>query len=377
MSILSTSPSRLQRVFSGALKPGLAALCVLGLLAGCAGAPPAPRLEPPVYPPPPDEARFIYERTLRINEDVEQLSGFARWRELATGRGEEVKGLVKPYGVAARGGRVYVTDTAQRAVLLFDIAGKRFLQFGQSEPGRLQKPIGIALSPDNEIYVADVSARRVQVYDADGKHLRVLGSDAELRRPSGVALSPDGQRLYVVDVGGVDSEQHHVQVFDPRSGALLQTIGTRGTGNGQFNLPLQAATAADGSLYVVDGGNFRVQGFAADGSFRLAFGEVGRFPGQFARPKGIATDAEGTIYVADAAFGNVQLFNPQGQILMYIGNRDESSKPGKFYLPAGVAVDETGRVYIADQYFRKIDIFRPVSRAPDDWATTAPTAPAR
>src|SRR3569832_1033663 len=320
-----------------------APLLLLSLLAGCAGTPPAPTFKPPVYPAPPDQARYIYERTLRVNEDVEQLSGFARWRELATGHSEEIRGLVKPYGLAARQGRVYATDTAQSAILLFDIAGARFKQFGDKDPGKLQKPIGITVAPDGEIYVADVTARRVLVYAGDGGYRRTLGSDAELRRPVGVAGSPDGTRLYVVDIGGVDSDEHRVQVLDTQSGQLLQTIGRRGIGDGEFNLPVQA--------------------FTGDGHFRFAFGEVGRFPGQFARPKGIATDASGNIYVVDAAFGNMQIFNPQGQVLMFIGTRDKSSYPGKFYLPAGVAVDETGRVYIADQYFRKIDIFRPVDNA--------------
>lgn len=354
-----------------------APLLLLSLLAGCAGTPPAPTFKPPVYPAPPDQARYIYERTLRVNEDVEQLSGFARWRELATGHSEEIRGLVKPYGLAARQGRVYATDTAQSAVLLFDIAGARFKQFGDKDPGKLQKPIGITVAPDGEIYVADVTARRVLVYDGDGNYRRTLGSDAELRRPVGVAVSPDGTRLYVVDIGGVDSDEHRVQVLDTQSGQLLQTIGRRGIGDGEFNLPVQAATAPDGTLYVVDGGNFRVQAFTGDGHFRFAFGEVGRFPGQFARPKGIATDASGNIYVVDAAFGNMQIFNPQGQVLMFIGSRDKSSYPGKFYLPAGVAVDETGRVYIADQYFRKIDIFRPVDNAqpnPMAGATAPPQA---
>lgn len=340
-----------------------APLLLLGLLAGCAVTPPAPAVKPPVYPAPPDQPRFIYERTLRVHEDVEKPRGLARWRELATGRTEQMRGLVKPYGLAARQGRVYATDTAQSAVLLFDIADGRFKQFGDKDPGKLQKPIGITLSSTGEVYVADVTARRVLVYSRDGDHLRTLGADADLRRPVGIALSPDDTRLYVVDIGGVDSDLHRVQVLDSRSGALIQTIGRRGTGDGEFNLPVQAATAPDGTLYVVDGGNFRVQAFTPNGQFRFAFGEVGRFPGQFARPKGIATDAGGNIYVVDAAFGNAQIFNPRGEVLMFLGSRDKSSYPGKFYLPAGVAVDETGRIYLADQYFRKIDIFRPVDPA--------------
>jgi DNA-binding beta-propeller fold protein YncE len=331
-------------------------------LSGCASAPPPQETyEPaPVYPAPPDEARFIYERTLQTNEDVEQVTAMERLKIMATGHAPEVRGLVKPYGVAVHKGRVYVTDTAQHVVLLFDIAGGHFRQFGEDEPGKLLKPIGITVSKQGEVYVADVSARRVVVFSLEGVYLRTLGSDELLRRPAGVAISPDGSRLYVVDVGGLDNDDHRVQVFDPQSGAHLQTIGTRGAGKGQFNLPLQAATGPDGTLYVVDGGNFRVEAFDPNGQFLFSFGEVGRFPGQFARPKGIATDAAGNIYVVDAAFGNVQIFNNKGQVLMFIGNRDRAGKPGKFFLPAGVAVGEDGRVYMVDQYFRKIDIFKPL-----------------
>lgn len=335
--------------------------CLLVALSGCASTPSQQSFDPnPVYPAPPDKPRFIYERTLQTNEDVEKLTGFERFKIMATGRSPQVQGLVKPYGVAVSKGRVYVTDTAQDAVLLFDIPGGRFRQFGQDEPGRLQKPIGITISKQGEVFVADVTARRVLVYNLDGTYLRTLGSNELLRRPVGVAVSPDGTRLYVVDVGGISNNDHHVQVFDPKTGTLLQTIGTRGEGKGQFNLPLQAATGPDGTLYVVDGGNFRVEAFEPGGQFLFTFGEVGRFPGQFARPKGIATDKDGNIYVVDTAFGNVQIFDKKGHVLMFIGNRDRAGKPGKFFLPAGVAVGEDGRVYMVDQYFRKVEVFKPL-----------------
>ena len=345
----------------------LAQSCLLLALSGCASAPPQQSFDPaPVYPAPPDKPRFIYERTLQNNEDVEKVTGFERFKIMATGRSPQARGLVKPYGVAVHQGRVYVTDTAQDAVVLFDIPGGRFRQFGQDDPGRLQKPIGITISKQGEVFVADVTARRVLVFNLDGAYLRTLGSDDLLRRPVGVAVSPDGTRLYVVDVGGITNDDHRVQVFDARSGAYLQTIGTRGEGQGQFNLPLQAATGPDGTLYVVDGGNFRVEAFDPNGRFLFTFGEVGRFPGQFARPKGIATDKDGNIYVVDTAFGNVQIFNKQGHVLMFIGNRDRAGKPGKFFLPAGVAVGEDGRVYMVDQYFRKVDIFKPLPGDPPE-----------
>jgi len=116
----------------------------------------------------------------------------------------------------------------------------------------------------------------------------------------------------------------------------------------------------------VDGGNFRVQKFTADGKFISAFGSIGRQLGEFSRPKEAAVDKDGNVYVIDAAFGNFQIFNPQGQLLLAIGGRSNSDGPAKFALPSSIAVDDDGRVYVVDQYFRKVDVFRPAALAEED-----------
>lgn len=342
--------------------------CALALLLGaCASAPPAePDFDIPVYPPPPAEPRFVWERTLLYNEDVEGATRKQRFIEYATGASRKLKGLVKPFDVAVRQGRVYVSDSVQRLVLVFDIAAGRFFEIGTEKEGRLAKPLGLSITAEGTLYVADVTARRVMVYDVDGAFLRSIGNADSLQRPSDVALSPDGRRLYVVDTGGVEAEDHVIAMFDTVSGEHLGNIGRRGAGDGEFNLPLQVAVAHDGTLYVVDSGNFRIQAFGPDGEFRRAFGSVGRFPGQFARPKGIAVDGEGRVYVIDTAFGNFQIFDPEGALLMYAGERGHAGYPGKYMLPAGIAVDEDGRIYVVDQFFRKVDVFRPVDLRPED-----------
>jgi len=343
----------------------LAPLLAACLLVACASAPETKDdFVPPVYPPAPAAPRFVYERTLLYNEDVEEVTSGMRFKQFALGESRKLVGLVKPFDVAVHAGRVYVTDTVQRAVLVFDIPGKRFFQIGVDKPGQLSKPMGIDVAADGTLYVADITDRRVMVYDAGGKFLRAIGSRDVLQRPSDVALSPDGSRLYVVDTGGVDSADHTVHVFDTHSGEATGRIGARGEAEGEFNLPLQATVAPDGTLYVVDSGNFRVEGFDPAGRYRLSFGSVGRFPGQFARPKGIAADPAGNIYVVDTAFGNVQIFDPSGQLLMFLGERGQSGYPGKYMLPAGIDVDSDGRVYVVDQFFRKVDVYRPVGAAP-------------
>ena len=338
---------------------------VMAILAGCASAPPAPEFIPPVFPAPPDPPRFIFERSLSFSDNVEITTRGERFRMFALGENKAVKGLIKPFGVAVYRGQVYVTDTAQRVVVVFDIAQGRYREIGRAHtlsdgPGQLTKPMGIDVSSRGEVFVSDMTLRQIFVYDVNGKYLRTIGDKTLFNRPSGVAVSPDSTRLYVVDTGGVESDAHQVLVFDAQSGARLQTIGKRGIKDGEFNMPLQAAVGPDGTLYVTDKGNFRVQAFHPDGSFALAFGSAGRFPGQFASPKGIAADAQGNIYVVDTAFGNFQIFNNQGQLLMFIGERGAGGAPARYMLPAGIDVDEDGRIYMVDQFFRKVDVFRPI-----------------
>lgn len=349
----------------GRLRLVCGAVLVL-LLAACATPPPQPEndFEAPLYPSKPDTPRFIFERTLRYNSNVETPSRMEELRRYATGAAEDTKGLVKPFGVAARHGRVYITDTVQRAVIMFDVEKGQYKEFGSDKPAELSKPTGIAVSSLNELFVADVTHRRIAVFDLNGKFLRFLGGPQLFQRPTGVAVSPDGFKIYVIDAGGVDNTDHYMYILDTLSGSRIATIGGRGTEPGQFNLPLQAASAPDSTVYVVDKGNFRISAFNHEGGYLRSFGTIGRYPGQFFSPKGIATDAAGNVYVVDTAFGNVQIFDPKGQLLMVIGQRGQSSRPGNYMLPAGVAVDETGRVYVVDQFFRKVDIYR--SLAPEE-----------
>jgi len=329
---------------------------------GCAQAPPTQARKPfeiPVFPPPPEAARIVWERTLHSSADVVSDDKDGSLRRLVTGEVRRGEGLSKPYGVAVRNGRVYVGDTVARAVMLFDLNAKRFTHIGLDDPGSLRMPFGMDIDPQGNLYVLDGTLKRVHVYDADGKFQRMIGQDMKWSRPVGLALDPARKRLYIVDAGGVDSDDHRVRALDLESGKLLFEIGKRGDGPGELNLPRDAVVGADGLLYVVDGGNFRVQVFDSEGKFVRTFGAVGRQSGQFSRPKEIAADTQGNIYVADTAFGNFQIFNREGALLLDVGSRSNSDAPAKFMLPSGIAVDLDGRIYMVDQFFRKVEVFRP------------------
>lgn len=322
------------------------------------------------FPPPPDEARFYFERSIHSSADVKQDTDADKLRRSLTGERQTGEGLSKPYSVVVQQGRVYVGDTVKKIVAVFDFPEHKYIKIGEDEDengnGKLVMPLGIALDKQANLYVFDGKLKQIEVYNREGKFLRSIGDPAQFARPAGIAVDPAGTRVYAVDIGGSSSNEHKVLVFDAQNGKHLFDIGKRGIEKGEFNLPRDAVIAPDGSLYVVDSGNFRVQKFDADGKFISTFGAIGRQPGQFSRPKEVAVDPAGNIYVADAIFGNFQIFNPEGQLLLAIGSRSNTDGPAKFSLPSGIAVDEDGRVYMVDQYFRKVDVFRPAALAEED-----------
>ena len=348
---------------------GMALLASAIVLVACAPLPergPARPAGPIVFPAAPDEPRFVYERSVYSSADVVPESREASIRRALTGEARAGSRLTKPYAVAVHQGRIFLSDTVDRFVAVFDVPQGRFFRIGEEEPGRLVKPIGLDVDRAGTLYVADATQKTIMVFDRDGRYVRRIGSEKTFDRLASVTVDRNGERLYVVDIGGVLSENHRVRVFDTRSAEHLFDIGRRGKETGEFNLPRDLAVGRDGQLYVVDSGNFRVQVFDAKGGYLHAFGSLGKQLGNFARPKEIAADRDGNVYVVDTAFGNFQIFSPEGDLLMFVGERSEQDGPAKYMLPSGIYVDEDGRVYMVDQWFRKIDIFRPSALKPGE-----------
>ena len=180
-----------------------------------------------------------------------------------------------------------------------------------------------------------------------------------LNAPRSLAFANDGT-MYVAD-----SRNHRVLHLDA-SGNVLNEWGTYAdgvsvpVGNGTFNEPWGIAVGPDGSVYVTDTWNHRVQKFTRDGRFVKAWGVFGQgeTPESFYGPRGLAVDAEGRVYVTDTGNKRIVVFDANGNFITQFGGA--GFDPGLFDEPVGIAIDKNGTVYVNDTWNQRIQTFVPV-----------------
>jgi RHS repeat-associated protein len=97
-------------------------------------------------------------------------------------------------------------------------------------------------------------------------------------------------------------------------------FGALGSGNGQFSAPTGIVTDSKGNVWVVDGGNNRLEEFGANGEFMATYGSAGAGADQFSKPTGIAINPKTSdIYVSDAGNHRVDIFGAEGKFVEAFG----------------------------------------------------------
>jgi len=179
---------------------------------------------------------------------------------------------------------------------------------------------------------------------------------SQFQRPRGVAIAGDGN-IYVAD-----TENNRIQHLTP-GGDILHVWGKFGdttTGNapgGTFNQPWGVDVGPDGSVFVADTWNHRIQKFSAEGKFLKMWGYFGQAEGPDALwgPRDVAVDQEGNVFVTDTGNKRVVVFDLDGNNITQFGGAGMA--PGQFDEPVGIAVDKTGNVYVADTWNQRIQVF--------------------
>jgi DNA-binding beta-propeller fold protein YncE len=160
---------------------------------------------------------------------------------------------------------LYVVDAQASRLAVFDADQFNFLRYlgGPSDPldpaeGTFATPLGVAVDGDGNVFVTDTLNDRIQVFDADGNFLRQFGRQGvtagTFMRAKGIAVDTDGH-IYVTD-----AEFNNVQIFD-QEGRTLGVFGSYGTEPGQFALVTGIAIDANNRVVVADQWRARLQLF--------------------------------------------------------------------------------------------------------------------
>jgi DNA-binding beta-propeller fold protein YncE len=168
----------------------------------------------------------------------------------------------QPLGIGFdKAGDLYVADVADSPTVIdvFGPDGTFLRSFGAGSS--LNHPNGIAVAADGTVYVTDTGNGRLVVFDASGSQIGSVGRGVavgNLGLPVGVAIDDHGR------VQVVDSSAAMVQVYAPiEAGALgpayMDSYGENGTGDGQLSFPNGLAADSRGRLFVADWGNDRLE----------------------------------------------------------------------------------------------------------------------
>ncbi len=193
--------------------------------------------------------------------------------------------------------------------------------FGQAD-GQFNSPRGIAVAQDGSLFIADSLNHRIQHLNPDGSFINSWGGFADssvgtapggkFNEPWGIAIGPDGS-VFVTDTWN-----HRIQKFDQQGNFLLQWgyFGTAENPDGFWG-PRGIAVDQDGRVFITDTGNKRVAVFDSFGGFITQFGEAGFDIGQFDEPVGITIGINGDVYVADTWNQRIQVFSPNEDHTIY------------------------------------------------------------
>ncbi len=209
----------------------------------------------------------------------------------------------------------------------------------------LKSPHGIDVDKAGNIYVADVVNKKVIVFNKEGEMLFRSIGEGKLRMPWGVCVS--GDILYVTDVAA-----HSVKVFDTR-GNYLFSFGIKGKEQGNFIRPYDVASDNNGNVFVVDSGNNRIVVLDKKGNYRYQFGSRGQKDGYFNFPTAIEVDEKGNLYVTDTLNSRIQIFSSDGTFLSKFGV--VGSEASDFISPKGITVSDL--IYVSDSDNSAIKVF--------------------
>ena len=251
-----------------------------------------------------------------------------------------VTGLDWPYGIAFNNHEeMIVSEYLGHRLSILDTRGQKIRTFGSygDSPHQMIGPAGIATDDSGNIYVS--SRHKLQKFTSTGELIKCVGQkggkEGEFDDPRGLTLREN--LVYVCDCD--------CQVFDLDFN-FVRSIGSRGSGRGEFNQPLDVKFDTAGNMYVAEGGNGRVQVMDSSGRFIREFGQ-----GKLSTPSGLLI-ADKYVYVSDFSDHCIVVYETSGQYVTSFGRCGLNE--GEFRFPYCITSCVDGFIHVCND---RVQIF--------------------
>lgn len=149
-------------------------------------------------------------------------------------------------------GLLYISDAKKHSVSVYSLNDYRKIRSMGNRgvgDGEFNYPTKMDVDPEGRLYVVDTGNFRVQIFDDEGKFIKSVGevgdTPGSFARPKGIALDSKGH-IYVVDAAF-----QNFQIFD-FEGNILLAVGSGGTNEGEFLLPADITIDDEDIIYVVN-----------------------------------------------------------------------------------------------------------------------------
>ena len=253
-------------------------------------------------------------------------------------------------------GDIYLVDGVNSRIMVLNSRGKVKFSFGKpgEGEGEFKYPLGIDISDQGKVFVADSGNHRIQVFDLDGNFLYLFkigsGPGQKPSDPVDVLASKLKGYVYVSD-----NDNHKIKVYN-QHGIFQFEWGKFGEERGEFRYPGMLADNEFNQIFVVDVLNSRVQLFDPFGNFITDIGAWGVVQGRFFKPKGVAVDERNRIFVSDSYMGVIQVFTDAGGFLGVICDKNQKRQ---FITPVGLFVEEKkNKLHVVEMRGNKISTLK-------------------
>ncbi len=270
-----------------------------------------------------------------------------------------IAGVNSPRGLDVdAAGRLYISDWWNQRIVRTDPATGNTVAWGQrgtrEQLGALNFAWDVAIQPGTgRVFVANRESHEIEVFASDGTPIAGWGSrgtandpTGDFQFPNGVDFAPDGS-LWVLD-----SENHRVQRFAiaaDGTGTLISVHGSAGSGPDGLVTPMGLDVAPDGSVWIADQGTNTLHRLnpATDTWTEVGNPGLNRFS-----PRGVAVDASGAIWATDAAENRLVQLQPDGTLIFAVRGFDMGAGP--FNEPFAIAFGAGGSVYLSDLWHNRV-----------------------